>query len=69
MTAAWLGTVATAQGWPMSLLTRYQRLIMADDEVATKAPQSDSHESVQADDTPAQKGPSMGVGQEPASVA
>ncbi|KAL9002603.1 MAG: hypothetical protein Q9188_004476 [Gyalolechia gomerana] len=34
---------------------------MADDEVATKAPRSDAHESVQADDTPAQKGPSMGL--------
>lgn len=36
---------------------------MADDEVATKAPESDAHEPsmVSSEDTPAQKGTSMGV--------
>lgn len=39
----------------------YSRSIMADEEVATKAPESDAQESVVAGDTSAQKGPSMGV--------
>ncbi|KAL8628564.1 hypothetical protein Q9189_005749 [Teloschistes chrysophthalmus] len=34
---------------------------MADDDVATKAPESDAQESLVAGDTPAQDGPSMGV--------
>ncbi|KAL8831772.1 MAG: hypothetical protein Q9170_005162 [Blastenia crenularia] len=34
---------------------------MADEEVATKAPESDTQESIVPGDTPAQKGPSMGV--------
>lgn len=37
--------------------------IMADNEVATKAPESDAHESFVPGDTKAQEGPSMGVGQ------
>ena len=36
---------------------------MADDDLATKAPESDAAEkSVIAGDTPAQEGPAMGVG-------
>ena len=36
---------------------------MADEDVATKAPESDAKEPtmMSAEDTPAQKGPSMGV--------
>lgn len=39
---------------------------MADDEVATKAPESDAHEPsmVSSEDTPAQQGASMGVQQD-----
>jgi len=38
---------------------------MADDDVATKAPESDAHEPsmVSSNDTPAQQGASMGVQQ------
>lgn len=40
---------------------------MADEEVATKAPESDAQESPAAGDTKAQEGPSMGVGSESGS--
>ena len=38
-------------------------LKMADDDVATKAPESDAHEPsmISSEDTPAQQGASMGV--------
>ena len=40
---------------------------MAEDDVATKGPESDAHEPsiVSSEDTPAQKGASMGVYQHP----
>lgn len=37
------------------------RSIMADEEVSTRAPESDAQDSIVPGDTKAQEGPSMGV--------
>lgn len=39
---------------------------MAEDEVATRAPESDTQGGLVTGDTPAQEGASMGVGPQPA---